>query len=205
MWLPDILNVTRTDSLVLKYVKALTCCSLSLLLCVKFLLNWESETSTLYHNCSLIVTHTHTYTHTRVKKACCFGAKQLYTYEHTYLCRQSHPPTDIKRHRLVVRTGTYNTGHTQLRPVCVLCEAGWLSSDQVVVLRHHWSLGVCQWLTKGTMELVRFSAMWQLALAKWCNNLPLLSQTSNSTCTHKHAHTLIHSPPLRPPHTNWHR
>lgn len=72
----------------------------------------------------------------------------------------------------------------------VLCE-----QPQVVVLRHHRSLGVCRWLTKGTMELVRFSAMWQLALAKWCNNLPLLSQTSSSTDTHTRTHTHTHSPP----------
>lgn len=67
-------------------------------------------------------------------------------------------------------------------------ETSWSSGGQVVALRHHQSLGVGQWLTKDTMVLVRFSAMWQLALPKWCNNLPLLSQTSSThTCTYTYA------------------
>lgn len=64
-----------------------------------------------------------------------------------------------------------------------------------LVLKHRRSLGDCRWRTKGTMELVRFSAMWQLALAKWCNNLPLLSQNlQRHIHTYPRTHTCAHSP-----------
>lgn len=54
---------------------------------------------------------------------------------------------------------------------------------RVVALRHRWSLGVCWRLTKGTMELARFSTLWQLAPSKWCNNQLLTILQQHTICT----------------------
>lgn len=64
---------------------------------------------------------------------------------------------------------------------------------QEVALRDRWSVGVCWRLTKGTMELARFSTLWQLAPAKWCNNQLLTILQQHIQYAHSYAH--MHPPP----------